>query len=88
MHVGIFLKETYANFCNAQEKIHMVGGSTNYFFLPLSPKNITPSSFFIFHPNSLCNSSYKILSKIIANHLKKILPRIIYENQGGSIFKS
>ena len=36
-------------------------------------------------PISLCNLSYKIVTKIIANRLKKLMPRIIPENQGGFI---
>ena len=33
----------------------------------------------------MCNKSYKVVTKIIANRLKKILSVIILENQGGFI---
>ena len=62
-----------------------IGGSTNSAFLTLIPKEKGAISFSRFRPVSLCNLSYKIITKIIANRLKKILPRIIPENQGGFI---
>ena len=33
----------------------------------------------------MCNTSYKLITKLIANRIKKILPVIILENQGGFI---
>lgn len=60
-----------------------IGGYTNATHLALIPKEKRPSSFARFHPISLCNSSYKILSKVIASHLKPFLPSLISENQGG-----
>jgi len=62
-----------------------LGGSTNSAFLTLIPKEKGANQFSRFRPISLCNMSYKIVTKIIANRLKKILPRVIPENQGGFI---
>ena len=36
-------------------------------------------------PISLCNTGYKIITKIMANRLKRILPKLIPENQGGFV---
>eukprot|EP00253_Pinus_taeda_P022364 PITA_22364 len=62
-----------------------LGGGINSAFLALIPKEKGASDFSRFRPISLCNSSYKLVSKIIANRLKNILLVIIPENQGGFI---
>jgi ribonuclease HI len=62
-----------------------LGGSTNLAFLALIPKEKGAITFNRFRPISLCNTSYKILTKVIANRLKTILPLIVPENQGGFI---
>eukprot|EP00253_Pinus_taeda_P003968 PITA_03968 len=54
-------------------------------FLTLIPKEKGANSFNIFHPISLCNIGYKVITKVIANRLKRILPKIIPDNQGGFI---
>ena len=63
----------------------MIGGATNSTSLSLIPKEKNPTTIKIFRPISLCNSSYKILSKVIANRIKKVIPLLIFENQGGFI---
>eukprot|EP00253_Pinus_taeda_P001989 PITA_01989 len=60
-----------------------MGGYTNSTFLALIPKENRPTSFSRFRPISLCNSSYKIFTKIIATRLQPLLPSLISENQGG-----
>eukprot|EP00253_Pinus_taeda_P032235 PITA_32235 len=62
-----------------------IGGSTNSAFLALIPKEKGANNFSRFRLISLCNIGYKLITKIIANRLKPILPRIIPENQGGFI---
>jgi hypothetical protein len=62
-----------------------IGGSTNYVFLSLIPKDKGAKTFNKFHPISLCNIGYKLITKVIANRLKNILPKIIPENQRGFI---
>ena len=49
--------------------------------IALIPKVNNPKKMFDFHPISLCNVVYKLISKIIANRFKAILPHIISENQ-------
>jgi len=63
------------------------GGNTKSSYLALIPKKFNPITFNRYRPISLCNSSYKIATKILANRIKKILPEIISENQGGFVPK-
>lgn len=59
-----------------------VGGGINSTFLALIPKDANPEYFGRFRPISLCNASYKILSKIIANRIKPLLEKLISSAQG------
>ena len=45
--------------------------------LVLIPKVSNPESIAQFRPISLCNFSYMVLSKILANQLKPLLPTLI-----------
>jgi len=55
----------------------VIPGGLNATFLTLIPKANNPSSFDDFHPISLCNLCYKIISKIIANRLKPLLSKAL-----------
>jgi len=67
------------------QKVNNLGGNTKSSFLALIPKEKGANTFNRFRPISLCNTGYKIITKIIATRLKRILPSIIPENQGGFI---
>eukprot|EP00253_Pinus_taeda_P028094 PITA_28094 len=62
-----------------------VGGGTNSTYLALIPKESNPETFSRFRPISLCNTSYKILAKLIANRIKPLLNKLISPSQGGFV---
>eukprot|EP00253_Pinus_taeda_P029823 PITA_29823 len=62
-----------------------IGGSTNSAFLALIPKEKGAKEFNRFRPISLCNIGYELITKVIANRLKGILPAIILKNLGGFV---
>jgi hypothetical protein len=57
----------------------------NSTMIALIPKIKNPKSVTDFWPISLCNVVYKILSKVLANMLKIILPDIIFDSQSAFI---
>jgi len=53
----------------------------NASFITLVPKKNNPSNLNEFRPISLVGCVYKIISKILANRIKKVLPSVIDLNQ-------
>jgi hypothetical protein len=62
-----------------------IDSDLNSTLIALIPKNKNPTCFTEFHPISLCNVLYKIISKVLANQLKLVLPHIISQNQSAFI---
>ena len=57
--------------------------SFNVTFLSLIPKEMRAESSDKFRPIALCNVIYKIISKVISNRLKPLLPSLICLEQSG-----
>eukprot|EP00253_Pinus_taeda_P018186 PITA_18186 len=81
------IKKDFVRMVKNAFRNHKLGDNTNSSHIALIPKEANPKSFDRFRPISLCNVSYKIITKIIANKLKKLLPLLISENQGGFVPK-
>ena len=55
--------------------------------ITLVPNTKSPSKMTEFRPISLTNIVYKLISKVLANRLKAILPQIIIENQSAFLYE-
>lgn len=57
----------------------------NNTYIALIPKVKNPSCIIEYRPISLCNVLYKHIGKVLANHMKKVLPLIISQTQSAFI---
>lgn len=73
----IFIQQFFSTTC-----MHTAWGKT---FVSLIPKTVHPKKVLDFCPISLCNVSYKVVTKILANLLKPILDGLIGREQSGFI---
>lgn len=65
--------------------LHWMLPSLNTTFIALIPKeedSITPDKY---RPIALCNVIYKVISKVVANRLKPLLPLLISQEQSGYV---
>lgn len=50
-------------------------------YIVLIPKKDKPKLVSNYHPISLCNVCFKIITKILTNHLQNIIPNLIGKEQ-------
>ncbi|XP_027172427.1 uncharacterized protein LOC113772083 [Coffea eugenioides] len=64
---------------------HELPRSVSSTWIVLIPKVTSPQDFSQFRPISLCNFVNKVISKLLANRLSKVLPGIISPQQSGFV---
>nr|KAJ0210611.1 hypothetical protein LSAT_V11C400216830 [Lactuca sativa] len=63
------------------ERSGTINKGCNSSFITLVPKSIDPNTFDDYRPISLLGSLYKIISKVLAERLKKAIPLVISDTQ-------
>jgi len=63
----------------------LIPGAINSIFIALIPKRKMPQTFVDLRAISLCNTMYKLISKVITRRFKPILSKFILEEQFGFI---
>lgn len=80
-HFYDILKDDLLNMVNATCQAGNINSNLSATFIALIPKIENPSSFGDYRPIALCNALYKIVSKIIAERLKKSISSFISPQQ-------
>jgi len=76
-NVGLNITNMVLNVLNSNVPINEIN-KTN---IAVIPKTNHPSKMTEFRPINLCNTTYKLISKVLPNRLRPILPSFISENQ-------
>jgi hypothetical protein len=79
--VGVDVTLAILDFLNSSRML----GSINFTNIVLIPKVKNPECMAKFRPISLCNVLYKIVSKVLVNRMKPILPRVISDSQSAFV---
>ena len=68
--IGLSIIKAVRNFFISSKTLKEV----NYSFIVLIPKIINPSTINHYRPISLCNTIYKVISKLLVDRLRAIIP--------------
>lgn len=81
--IGALLDLRFAKLSNSSLNVH---DNLNFTFIVLIPKVTNPLSVHEYRPINLCNVLYKIITKVLANKLKRVLLVIISNTQSAFIY--
>jgi hypothetical protein len=79
------IKNDMYDLCNQFHDGSLNLQSINSSYITLIPKNSAPATTNDFRPISLLNCALKIITKILANRLQKVIMKLIHQNQYGFI---
>lgn len=79
--VGSYIHEYVKGVMKDPKKIKQVNDT----FLVLIPKVPNPNRVNLFRPIGLCNTLYKVVSKILVSKFKYVMPKIISPNQSSFV---
>jgi len=79
------IKEEVWELVEESRSMHWILPALNTTFITLVPKREDPSKPEYFRPIALCNVIYKLITKVIANRLKPLLPLLISPEQTGYV---
>ena len=57
----------------------------NHSYIVLIPKILNPSTINHYRPISLCNTVYKVISKLIVDRLRAVIPNLVSPTQSAFI---
>lgn len=77
------IKEDFYELCNQLYEGGLNLESINEGFITLTPKVRSPKTVSDFRPITLLNCCLKILTKLLANRLEKLILKIVHRNQYG-----
>eukprot|EP00253_Pinus_taeda_P015416 PITA_15416 len=79
------VEEAMAQLKDESCSMHWILPSLNSTFIALVPKGEEANTPDKFRPISLCNVIYKLISKVVANRLKPLLPLLVLPEQTGYV---
>jgi len=79
------VKEEIVDVVEASSRSKTILKALNTSFLSLIPKQDRAQAANKYKPIALCNVVYKIISKVVANRLKPLLPSLVSEEQLGYV---
>lgn len=79
------MKRNVIDFIRSVFQHHEHIGDVNDTFLCVLPKVAKPKRVMQFRPIGLCNLTYKLITKIIVNRIKHLLPSLVSPNQSSFV---